>query len=137
MNNIAYEVKRKNVSPEYISGIREVFEHPTYYEPKSYPNVSRYSSLRRLKDTESGKYYHENWIQKFIKVSADDQYYTVTLYEKNRLDIVSNMYYSTPKYWWVIAIANNILDPFDLPIGTNLRIPPIISIYTEGGIVNV
>lgn len=137
MNNIAYEVKRNNVSPEYISGIREVFEHPTYYEPKRYPNVSRYSSLRRLKDTESGKYYHENWIQKFIKVSAEDQYYTVTLYEKNRLDIVSNMYYSTPKYWWVIAIANNIIDPFDLPIGTNLRIPPIISIYTEGGIVNV
>lgn len=137
MSNIAYEVKRNNVSPEYISGVREVFEHPTYYEPKRYPNVSRYSSLRRLKDTESGKYYHENWIQKFIKVSAEDQYYTVTLYEKNRLDIVSNMYYSTPKYWWVIAIANNIIDPFDLPIGTNLRIPPIISIYTEGGIVNV
>lgn len=136
-NNILYQVKRYNVSPEYISEMREVFTHPTYYEPKNYSNVSRYSNLRRLLDEDTGKYFHENWIQKFIKVSSDDQYCTVELYQKDRLDIISNIYYSTPKYWWVIAIANNIIDPFDIPIGTTLRIPPILSIYTEGGIVNV
>lgn len=136
-NNVIYKVKRTNVSPAYIAEAREVFQHPVYYEPKIYPNVSRYSNLRRLKDTDTGKFFHENWIQKSISETSSDQYYTVTLEEVGRLDIISNDFYGTPKYWWVIGIANNILDAFDVPLGTTLRIPPIMSLYTEGGIINV
>ena len=56
--------------------------------------------------------------------------------EEDRLDIISTSFYGTPKYWWVIAMANNIIDPFTLEIGTNLRIPPIISLYNKGGVLS-
>ena len=46
------------------------------------------------------------------------------------------MYYNTPKYWWIIALSNYILDPFDIPVGTNLRIPPLLSLYNSGGVLN-
>ena len=41
----------------------------------------------------------------------------------NRLDLVSLQYYTTPKYWWVLAYYNNIENPFILPYGTILKIP--------------
>ena len=55
----------------------------------------------------------------------------VTEIEENRLDIVATKFYNTPRYWWVIALANYIIDPFDIPIGTRLRIPPLISLYNS------
>ena len=61
---------------------------------------------------------------------------TVTLDDENRLDIISNKYYGTPRYWWVIALANEIIDPFDIPIGTYLRIPSLISLYNTGGVLS-
>lgn len=44
---------------------------------------------------------------------------------ENRLDLISWRVYGSPLYWWVIASASGIYDPFDVPVGTKLRIPPI------------
>lgn len=132
----AYTNKRSIVSPSYLEDLREIFYPLQYYVPKDYKNNSRYTNLRRLYDEEKGVYYHESWNQKFIDESAEDNFFTVTESEENRLDLVSYSYYGTPNYWWVIAIANYIIDPFNVPVGTNLRIPPIVSLYNEGGILS-
>ena len=45
------------------------------------------------------------------------------------LDLLSNQYYGSPAYWWIIANANNIHDgKLVLKDGTILRIPKD---YTE------
>jgi len=44
--------------------------------------------------------------------------------EGTRLDLLSNQYYGTPKYWWVIAIANNMgKGTLAVTPGHQLRIP--------------
>ena len=40
-----------------------------------------------------------------------------------RLDTVAHRYYGDSDYWWVIALANRIQDPFRLTVGSILRIP--------------
>jgi len=44
--------------------------------------------------------------------------------EGTRLDLISNQYYNTPKYWWVIALANNMgKGTLAVTPGHQLRIP--------------
>lgn len=40
-----------------------------------------------------------------------------------RLDVIAHRYYGDEEYWWVIALANRIMDPFALEVGRKLRIP--------------
>lgn len=40
-----------------------------------------------------------------------------------RLDGLAHRYYGDADYWWVIALANRIQDPFALHPGTRLRVP--------------
>ena len=134
MKKSQFSIRRYDVSPTYFAEAREHFKELEYYPSINYKNVSRYRNLRTLMDTD-GKIYHESWNQKFVDYSDGDQYFTVTKVEENRLDIVSQKYYGTPRYWWVIALANYILDPFDVPLGTSLRIPPLTSLYKKGGVL--
>ena len=136
MTNELDIIRRYNVSPQYLEEMREEFTMRSYLKPRQYVNNSRYTKIRRLQDEETGKIYNENWIAQTIDKSSEDQFYVVTMSEEDRLDIISTSFYGTPKYWWVIAIANNIIDPFTLEIGTNLRIPPIISLYNKGGVLS-
>ena len=44
--------------------------------------------------------------------------------EQDRLDILSNEFYEDPRYWWVIAHANNLgKGTLDVPMGVQIRIP--------------
>lgn len=59
-----------------------------------------------------------------------DRYHVVTEYD--RIDLIAFRYYKSvsidpSKWWWVIADANNIIDPFDLSeyVGKNLLIPDL------------
>lgn len=135
MSNKKYVVKRYNTSPTFLEEYREKYDKINYIQPRRYSNNSRYSTLRTYIDEHSGKSVHESWSQKVINYTRQDQYFTVTKTEENRLDIISNYFYYTGKYWWVIAMANYILDPFDIPVGTYLRIPPINSLYDNGGVL--
>lgn len=107
-----------------------------YEEPVMYRNNSRYRNIRTLRDSETNRLYHENINTTIIPDSSDDQYFTVSIVEENRLDIIANTFYNTPRYWWILAFANNIIDPFDVPVGTRLRIPPITSLYGLGGVLS-
>lgn len=135
MEYVGYGADRINVSPENQAALRERFSSIEYLPTILYKNASRYKGLRTIQ-ADDGKIYHESWVQKTVDQSADDEYFVVTEIEENRLDIISTKYYNTPRYWWVIALANYIIDPFDIPIGTQLRIPPLISLYNSGGVLN-
>jgi len=41
----------------------------------------------------------------------------------DRLDIIANKFYSEPKYWWIIAIANSIGWAMQVMPGTILLVP--------------
>lgn len=41
----------------------------------------------------------------------------------DRLDTLAHRYYGDSDYWWVIAVANRIQDPFSLIPGSRLRVP--------------
>ena len=40
-----------------------------------------------------------------------------------RLEVIAHRYYGDEDYWWVIALANRIMDPFQVTVGRRLRIP--------------
>jgi hypothetical protein len=46
-----------------------------------------------------------------------------TLQKGERLDIVAHRFLNEDKYWWVLALINNIDYPFGLEAGTKIRIP--------------
>lgn len=124
------------VSPGYLQQSREKFLPLQYLTPALYKNASRYKNIRRIRDEETKKVFHETWIQKIVDFSDDDIYYTVTIEDANRLDMISVQHYGTASFWWVIALANYLIDPFDVPVGTYLRIPPLISLYNQGGVLS-
>lgn len=32
---------------------------------------------------------------------------------EHRPDLISNVFYNTPAYWWLLMLVNNITDPFE------------------------
>ena len=107
-----------------------------YEKPYSYPLVSRYMKTRLILDEESGTEYHETVSNYVVKENENDKFITITNDNKNRLDIISFEQYGNVKFWWAIAIANNIIDAFtEIPIGTVLRIPAIPNLYKNGNIL--
>ncbi len=120
-----------------FSAIRPRYYFPNYLDPRQYKYVSRYMKYRRIKDTDENSIFLETINQDTIENNDSDLYITVDNINMNRLDIISYNYYGYSTYWWVIALANNIIDPFDIPLGTVLRIPPLSSLYSNGGILSI
>ena len=49
--------------------------------------------------------------------------YVINGYE-HRPDLISDIFYNTPEYWWLILLYNNIDDPFEgLNVGDQIKIP--------------
>lgn len=64
-----------------------------------------------------------------ILPSPSDQMYTVSLVNAQRLDKIAKLAFGDERYWWAIAMVNNIVDPqAAIPVGTILRIPPVSSV---------
>lgn len=134
-NKVRFTIRNENISPAYLAQFREKFYDIEYLSPRVYKDISRYKNVRRIQDESTGKIYHETMNQYLVDESKDDIIFEVNVETENRLDMISQIYYTTPKYWWVIAQANYIIDPFDVPYGTRLRIPSLTSLYNEGGIL--
>ena len=134
MRNLVYKITTKPTS--FNTTYREIFLDLEYLKPRLYEHTSRYKNLRRIVDSKTNKIYHETWVQKGVDQSSEDFYITITQENEGRLDIIAAKYLNTAKYWWVIALANNIIDPFDIPIGTRLRIPQLVSLYNTGGVLS-
>jgi len=37
----------------------------------------------------------------------------IPLAAAHRPDLISNVFYDTPSYWWLLMLVNNITDPFE------------------------
>ncbi len=69
--------------------------------------------------------------KKAIPSSTADLLHTVTEGEVGKLDNIAWHYYGTPDLWWVIAMANGILNPLRVTPGTVLRIPSMDIVYRD------
>lgn len=58
-----------------------------------------------------------------LREHASDMFHTVTDTDSRRIDLIAWKYYRDVSLWWVIAEFNNIGNPFEIPVGTVLRIP--------------
>jgi prophage DNA circulation protein len=68
------------------------------------------------------KNYSITVLREFPSYSSEFFYYTWT--ENDRIDMVANKFLGSPDVWWELLDINpEIIDPFDIPIGTALRIP--------------
>ena len=105
-----------------------------YSKPRKYDHVSRYGKYRQL--LEDTDVYLETFNSSKIDKSEDDRFHTVAMEQENRLDIIANIYYKDPSLYWVIALANNLIDPFVVNSGSILRIPSMASLYKFGGVLN-
>ena len=72
-----------------------------------------------------------------VTFNIKDQYIPVNTRYENRLDLVAYDYYNNVNLWWFIALASDIRNPLDVPEGTTLRIPPLTTLYTYQGGVNI
>lgn len=93
---------------------------------KEYDKTSRYQILRVILDNQQR--YLETYNQVTIPESDDDTYHIVKFNEEGRLDIIANDYYNNSSYWWILAIANEMIDPFSFKKGIMLRVPPMSSV---------
>jgi len=98
-----------------------------FYSPIIYKRSGRYNNIKIMK--ELGKSYHTTNRLRGIKYTDNDSFHIVTNETENRLDKISQLYYNTPIYWWIIAHANNIFDSLtEVVRDRQLRIPPLSSI---------
>ena len=88
----------------------------------NYLYLDRYEYTTKLNFTNDFPDVYSIFRKVVFREESIEQYYRVTEEDMNRLDIISERFYGTPAYWWVIAMANNIVDPFYLPIDTTLKI---------------
>jgi hypothetical protein len=103
-----------------------------YARPRKYVKISRYKIYRQIIDNDNNIYI-ETVNQTPVDESKLDKYHEVLKEEENRLDIISNKYYNTPEYYWVIALANDMIDPFVVKVGDILRIPNFFSLTNWKG----
>ncbi len=68
----------------------------------------------------------EWWERTVFSSNVDDRLYVVEARYAGRLDLISAVFLDEPRYWWVIAMHNNILDPHnEIRVGTTLYIPTL------------
>ncbi len=90
---------------------------------------SRYSSNKHFKDCK-GREYLVNTLYPDVPVSENDWYVITTA--GDRYDVLSQQFYSTAEFWWIIAVANNLpCDTLCPEIGIQLRIPADPQGYIE------
>ena len=68
----------------------------------------------------------EWWERNVFTTFDDDQAYVVEKKFEGRLDLITAVFLGEPRYWWVVAMYNNILDPHaELFEGAIIYIPAL------------
>lgn len=101
-------------------------------DPINYTHNSRYQTNLRITNLDTNETYLET-TNNFNFNGITSKYHVVEPVEEGRLDMISQIYYDDPSYGWVIAMANNIVDPFTVLTGTILKIPEYNSLFYTGG----
>lgn len=77
-------------------------------------------------DTETADRFMEWWERRNYQLDETDTTYVVEKRFVGRLDLISAVFLKEPRHWWVIAMYNNILDPYsEIYEGVILYIPSI------------
>jgi len=98
---------------------------------KTFADTSRYKNTDIFQGSD-GAYYYGVWNVPKIDEQPQDVYYTVQAGEPRRLDKIAYNQYGNYLLWWIIALANNIADPFtELEVGQVIRIPYLPYIYSK------
>ena len=93
---------------------------------------NRYQTYNCIIDFDDNKTYLES-ANNFNLSNTVSKYHVVEPIEEGRLDMISQIYYGDPQLYWVIALANNIIDPFTVMQGSILKIPEYNELYYIGG----
>ena len=68
----------------------------------------------------------EWWERVVFNTNVDDRNYVVEPQYAGRLDLIATAFLGEPRLWWIIAMHNNILDPYnEVREGTILYIPTV------------
>ena len=100
-------------------------------DPIQFNYESRYKTYYRIINLDNNDAIFES-PNKFNLSQTINTYHVVESVEEGRLDLISQTYYKDPQYFWVIAMANNIIDPLTVIQGTILKIPDLNSLYFKG-----
>lgn len=74
--------------------------------------------------TETANGFIEWWERSNFQQDPSDIVYTVENFYEGRLDLISSVFYNEPRWWWLIAQYNNILNPAaEIVAGRVLFIP--------------
>lgn len=114
-----------------IRGLEPPTDEDVLYENElNLLETSRYKSTKIIK-YEDGTCF-ELWdIPAFSVSESDDMFYEVPAHQAQRLDLISSTIYGTVNLWWIIAIVNDISNPFEeAESGKMLRIPSITDIFS-------
>lgn len=99
----------------------------TFYEETGtrLSNVSYLKLFNLLKDTDGTKYLNI-WRSFELNDEVTDEtvfYLSYEVADDDWWDNISYYYYETPFLWWVIALMNDVQNPFEeLEVGTNIKI---------------
>jgi hypothetical protein len=109
----------------------------TFYEIKNKKlnNLSILRMFNILRDTDDKQYF----VNIFRTFELEESLYRSIIYfisyeisdEDRFLDNVSYINYDTPYLWWIIALVNNVQNPFeDIDIGDNIKVLKNVYIST-------
>jgi hypothetical protein len=76
--------------------------------------------------TEQSSGFIEWWERTIFTQDASDITYIIEDFYAGRLDLIASVFYNEPRWWWVIAQYNNILDPIsEITPGRIIYIPTV------------
>jgi hypothetical protein len=105
--------------------VKEDEQGKTVFIDNTEPNrpLSRYNGIRLLLNANRIPV-QETWEMDEIEENEGDSYFEVTAEYAHRPDLISLLFYGTEQFYWVIAFANKLMEPFAQTIvGLRLRIP--------------
>lgn len=86
--------------------------------------LNRYSRFVHGGTTETGNNRLEIHTRSVFPTDETDIVYAIERQFSGRPDMIASMFYNEPRYWWVIAQHNNILDPFsEMVTGRMIYVP--------------
>lgn len=90
-----------------------------------YRETSLFSSRAEKKDPRIAEdTFFGTFVSPEIRLTNQDAFITIQNKDNGRLDLMATEFYGDPRLWWVIALANNIVDPtYGVEVGTVIRIP--------------
>ena len=90
----------------------------------------RYAVNRVFVEQDTKKAYLANTLYPDVPTSDDDWYVITTA--GDRFDVLSQQFYNTPEFWWIIPVANGLpADSLCPEIGIQIRIPANPTVYVE------